>query len=523
MPWATGFRVDRRNSGEASVGLATAHSMDWWTCPVCLTAKQKFYCKDCCKSTILDPVLPAISSLNQDNVVVTTQLNALLAHRPQTGITRSKEREFVHSRLAELEKRIEEYKKETIELQTRVHDLHSHVHYRREQIETHRTHALASHAARLQSVHQSELAQLTSKYSEVCEVLVQSRKVLVRELCGVLSLRRARKEGSTANTQSKAVAEHGHGATTNRHAAEEGFVGDLPCAKAGNGAVPPSQHRRSHSGSGKRPTPLSSATPGSRPSSDRSTREHRDDIVIVNVTFPTNGDFWNYSRDEFNTGVGYIAHMTKLVTSYLGVGLPFEMELQGSKSFARANHPETTEARKTPMYLTPTNSDEFLIGFAMMCFNVAYLCHTQGMKVGLSNVRDVLRNLYMCCHGASLGRDLDVPLPLRTDASFHATLDSSFPLDFSKVVKDLRSLKATAVGGQAKQGEGNRGQGKVQEDFEFVDRLARVENGEVAAGKPDGGGEGWDGREGDGGPKASRVLLLGDEGDEDGEADWQIL
>ncbi|KAJ3342093.1 hypothetical protein HDU93_003309 [Gonapodya sp. JEL0774] len=504
----------------------------------------------------LDPILPKIAFTTQTLSETTTQLNILLEHRPQTGISRSKERDYVRARLAELEKKIDEYKKETIELQTRINDLSSHVHYRRKQIEMHRTHSLAIHSERTRSHHETEMGSLGAKYAESCEVLGQSRKVLVRELCGVFGLRRSRKDGHT----------HGTGAATGTvtgslddHLAAGNTSppssGSLPIHIANGGAgdthLANGSHTRSPSDHPTSPTnggtgspnhspPLTSASPPARAGkpSDRSLKDQKDDIVIVNVSFPTNGDFWNYNRDEFNTGVGYIAHMTKLVAYYLEVALPFEMELQGSKSFARANYHETMDAKKTPLFLQPDNADEFLVGFAMLCFNIAYLCHTQGVKVGHSNVRAALKNLYMCCHAPSLGsRDLDTPIPLRTDISFHSTLDSSFPLDFSRVVKELRELKASSAGSLKVSGAVDREHHRMetQEDFEIIDWDGRADK----AGLPPrvrrmqslGNGVGTK-RGGAGVGEANAIAMNGDKGKElrqgdkgkiDVEREWQLL
>jgi hypothetical protein len=167
-----------------------------------------------------------------------------------------------------------------------------------------------------------------------------------------------------------------------------------------------------------------------------------EDFRIVNVTFPVGGDFWNYSPDECNTGVSYIIQMTKQSAEYLGVRLPFEMEFEGLKSYARASYPDTLDTGQMPLQLVPTsnqgNGDLFLIGFSMLNYNVAYLCFTQGIRIHSNDVSNTLKNLYLALSSPHLARDLSPPVALLDQpVAFYANLENSFTLDFVKCVKLL--------------------------------------------------------------------------------------
>lgn len=284
------------------------------------------------------------------------------------------------------------------------------------------------------------MLELRERYTETAEVLMQTRRVLIKELCNVFGLRRVRREIVGGEKEATSPTEGSSGTAT-----------PLERPKDGSG--------------GKE-------------------KEYSEDYRIVNVTFPTQGDFWSglwdafqpqvglsahernsnpadYSRDEFNTGLGYILHITILASRYLGIPLPFPFEHKGSKSFARAPYPAALETGQMPLHLTsqPNNYDLFLVGFTMVNYDLAYLAHTQGVRIHLSDVPHSLRNLWQALHSPLLGRD---PFPPRTmipnptgTAAYYATLGNSFPLDFSKGIRALAMLRAgTGVPGAPNGGTG---------------------------------------------------------------------
>ena len=40
----------------------------------------------------------------------------------------------------------------------------------------------------------------------------------------------------------------------------------------------------------------------------------------------------------------------------------------------------------------------------MLNYNVAYLCHTQGIEIPYHKVPHTLHNLFLCCYASNLGR-----------------------------------------------------------------------------------------------------------------------
>jgi hypothetical protein len=49
------------------------------------------------------------------------------------------------------------------------------------------------------------------------------------------------------------------------------------------------------------------------------------------------------------------------------------------------------------------NFEKFIHGMAMLNYNLAYLCHTQGVKIPVSQVANTLQSLMACCSAPGLG------------------------------------------------------------------------------------------------------------------------
>ncbi|OAQ36711.1 hypothetical protein K457DRAFT_178012 [Linnemannia elongata AG-77] len=114
------------------------------------------------------------------------------------------------------------------------------------------------------------------------------------------------------------------------------------------------------------------------------------EFLIVGRPLPT-GYFENYDRDEINTTIENVIHMTRLVACYLGVKLPFETFLKKSQYYIHAAM--TAGAKRAPLYLTEGNLMPFTVGLAHLNYNIAYLCHSQGVHITLAKAPNTLENL----------------------------------------------------------------------------------------------------------------------------------
>ncbi|CAG8464502.1 15257_t:CDS:2 [Funneliformis caledonium] len=153
------------------------------------------------------------------------------------------------------------------------------------------------------------------------------------------------------------------------------------------------------------------------------------EFSIAGRTLPRKADFTNYQLEEINTAVGHVIHMLGLIAHYLGVNLPFTLVNKGSNSCAEGTLNEITErSKRTPLFLTVENLEGFTVGMAMLNYNIAYLCHTQGIEIPYHKVPHTLHNLFLCCHASNLGRYGHL-------TEIYRQPDQSFNLDFQEVVR----------------------------------------------------------------------------------------
>ncbi|KAI8877928.1 hypothetical protein K501DRAFT_277979 [Backusella circina FSU 941] len=74
------------------------------------------------------------------------------------------------------------------------------------------------------------------------------------------------------------------------------------------------------------------------------------------------------------------------------------------------------------------NFKRFTIGMAMLNYNIAYLCHTQGVEIPLSQVTNTLQSLMACCRAHELG--------IKSHALIYQGIkDLEFSMDFQQVVR----------------------------------------------------------------------------------------
>ncbi|KAG0296408.1 hypothetical protein BGZ98_000976, partial [Dissophora globulifera] len=125
------------------------------------------------------------------------------------------------------------------------------------------------------------------------------------------------------------------------------------------------------------------------------------EYLIVGRPLPT-GYFENYDRDEINTTIGNVIHMMTLVACYLGIKLPFDTFTRQSRYYIQAAF--TAGSKRAPLFLSENNIMLFAAGLGHLNYNIAYLCHSQGVHITLANATNTLENLLSCCEAPNLGR-----------------------------------------------------------------------------------------------------------------------
>ncbi|KAF9203748.1 hypothetical protein BGZ49_006082 [Haplosporangium sp. Z 27] len=202
-------------------------------------------------------------------------------------------------------------------------------------------------------------------------------------------------------------------------------------------------------------TTLVGITPGS-PNSNEGRRKTKNRVrdyleedswneyLIVGRALPT-GYFENYDRDEINTTIENVIHMMKLVACYLGIKLPFDICIRQPGYYIQ---PALTScSKRAPLFLSDSNISSFTAGLAYLNYNIAYLCHSQGVHVSLGNAANTLENLLACCKAPNLGR--------YTNYAATVTKQPDNTTESSNVVDDIAPLSP--------------GTGSYEGDFEKLD------------------------------------------------------
>lgn len=161
---------------------------------------------------------------------------------------------------------------------------------------------------------------------------------------------------------------------------------------------------------------------------------NKEDLYICGVTLPTKLiDVSTCPKEEINAPISLVVHMLRLIVHYLGIKLPFKIFQKGIYPYIRLETPNPKLWRnnnKMPLFLDKEdkNLKRFTIGVAMLNYNIAYLCYTQGVEIPLSEVANTLQSLMACCYAPKLG--------IKSHALVYKGIrDLEFPIEFDQVWK----------------------------------------------------------------------------------------
>jgi hypothetical protein len=152
------------------------------------------------------------------------------------------------------------------------------------------------------------------------------------------------------------------------------------------------------------------------------------DYRIVNTSFSILGlDLMapELNTTRLNAALGYICLMTIHLASYLvlqtfsynqDIILPFTLHFSSDT----LHLPHAVSAHEVGnILLSETGITSFILGLSMLNYNIAYLCHTQGVQVSPQECIGTLEMLARLCQSSNLGRE--------------GGGLSVFPLEFSQV------------------------------------------------------------------------------------------
>ncbi|EGN92558.1 hypothetical protein SERLA73DRAFT_190904 [Serpula lacrymans var. lacrymans S7.3] len=211
--------------------------------------------------------------------------------------------------------------------------------------------------------------------------------------------------------------------------------------------------------------------------------------TIGDLILPVPGDIRRYPPDHINAVITHTVHFLGLLTFYLGIKLPFEIQWSGKRfgvgqpwigackgtesgSWAKwsAKHPlhlsssnlssspssspspSSPPSPTTPLpasisdsytETSPSSQKSFTTAFAMLLYNVCYLAHTQSVEIPLSQAGDVLSNLWAVCCSPDLGRRSHETTPLLAPPT-----PTSFQLDFAQLLQATTASPASRPRGR---------------------------------------------------------------------------
>ncbi|KAI8800366.1 UV radiation resistance protein and autophagy-related subunit 14-domain-containing protein [Cladochytrium replicatum] len=376
--------------------------VDSLACGVCGNRHRKFVCTECISEKI------RAKSAQYDHIAAeTTSLAARIEsivqdRRPPSGISTSQEILGRQERIRRLQYEIAQSRSKVQEEKAAARRLRDTIAQRRVVIQQATEAFRSARDARL-AADAMQIKDVEGRIEPAVSVLAHSRRVLVRELVTIFRLRRVQRTSATSTADLAETSKGGEGKATEGSEANDEREGTKSRA---------------------------------------ATMEEPPEYRIVNVSFSTFGNYLNYPREKFNAGLSHAMHMTILLAHYLNITLPFEIVNRGPKSFAKARaHPHLADFDslvdrepatfgsaaaaaaaavavlsadaftdpppvQAPLYLADSNIDQFTIGLAMLNYDIAYLCWTQGVQVPFVRMANTLENLARCCQSPQLGRNV---------------------------------------------------------------------------------------------------------------------
>ncbi|KAI8323846.1 hypothetical protein GQ54DRAFT_309791 [Martensiomyces pterosporus] len=117
-----------------------------------------------------------------------------------------------------------------------------------------------------------------------------------------------------------------------------------------------------------------------------------DSSRLFGLPWPGHEDWAKYPNDYINACVGHSIHIFSVLTHYLHMDLPFHISKRGSNLYIRPRWREV-DIGEAALNINDQNTASFIVGLGMLFFDVAYMCHRQGVRVLLEQVTDVVQSM----------------------------------------------------------------------------------------------------------------------------------
>ncbi|KAJ1979610.1 hypothetical protein H4R34_002753 [Dimargaris verticillata] len=168
---------------------------------------------------------------------------------------------------------------------------------------------------------------------------------------------------------------------------------------------------------------------------------------INGLIWPTNDEWHKFPADYVNACVETVLLLLKVLSQYHSHSLPFAFQYRGSADSVIFPNWTQHNSSSVPLYMTDHHLERFIVGLAMVNYNVVYLCFLYQLVVSPTMVTQAAANLRaFCLQARSLDRPIPHPTPTPMPYSFYKVvrltlnLYRSDPHIESKVINYLRSL-----------------------------------------------------------------------------------
>ncbi|KAJ2874141.1 hypothetical protein GGH93_002637 [Coemansia aciculifera] len=113
---------------------------------------------------------------------------------------------------------------------------------------------------------------------------------------------------------------------------------------------------------------------------------------LFGLPWPGHEDWAKYPNDYINACVGHCIHIFSILAHYLHLDLPFHISKRGSSLYIRANWRDV-DVGEAALSIGDNNTASFIVGLSMLFFDIAYLCHRQGVRVMTERITDAVDNM----------------------------------------------------------------------------------------------------------------------------------
>ncbi|KAJ2000247.1 hypothetical protein GGI04_002927 [Coemansia thaxteri] len=113
---------------------------------------------------------------------------------------------------------------------------------------------------------------------------------------------------------------------------------------------------------------------------------------LFGLPWPGHEDWAKYPNDYINACVGHCIHIFSVLAHYLHLDLPFHILKRGPSLFIRANWRDV-DVGESALSISDNSVASFVVGLSMLFFDIAYLCHRQGVRVLVEHITDAVDNM----------------------------------------------------------------------------------------------------------------------------------